>query len=299
MALIPQFFLDTVAAIGQLAGGSAVQWTASGFLYGEYEETNEQGKRYRMYLVTNRHVLDGQAAIVLRFSSEDAALAPTINLVLTDPSGKPIYALHPDPEIDVAVLPMNVALLQIPGTKFSFFQSDEHILERAAAVAQGVIEGDGAYVLGFPMGQVGGERNYVIVRQGVLARVRDWLSGASKEFLVDVTVFPGNSGGPVVSRPEVTSIQGTQPSLRAMLIGVVKAYVPYRDVAISRQTGRERIVFEENSGLTAVVPFDYVREVVRLHMSSTSAPAPAVSTPDASPETVGPAGPVIMTASLE
>ena len=299
MALIPPFFLDTVAAIGQVAGGGSIEWTASGFLYGEYMETNAQGKQYRIYLVTNRHVLDGAKAIVVRFSSQDSALAPAINLPIIDATGRPVYVLYPDPGVDVAVLPMNVALLQIPGTKFSFFQSDEHVLDRAAAVAQGVIEGDGGYVLGFPMGQVGGERNYVIVRQGVLARVRDWLAGAAKEFLVDVTVFPGNSGGPVVTRPEATAIEGTLPNLKANLIGVVKAYVPYRDVAISRQTGRERIVFEENSGLTAVVPFDYVREAVRLHMSSAAAPAPAVSTPDVPPGQTGPAGPIITGSSPE
>lgn len=297
MALIPPFFLDTVAAIGRLAGDGSVQWTASGFLYGEYEATDGDSKRYRMYLVTNRHVVDGQQAIVVRFSSQDAALAPFINLSIVEPGGSPSYVLHPDPDIDVAVLPMNVALLQLPGTKFSFFQSDAHTLDRAEAVGQGLAEGDGAYVLGFPMGQVGGERNYVIVRQGVLARVRDWLAGGAKEFLVDAPVFPGNSGGPVVTRPEMVSIEGTAPRLRADLIGVVKAYVPYRDVAISSQTGRQRIVFEENSGLTAVVPFDFVREVVRLQMSSNASPAPSVNTPDVPSGETGPSGPIITAAT--
>jgi hypothetical protein len=117
-------------------------------------------------------------------------------------------------------------------------------------------------VLGFPMGNVGVERNYVVVRQGAIARIRDSIAGTVKQFLIDATVFPGNSGGPVVTRPEITSIKGTKPLHEANLIGVVASYLPYQDIAISTQTRRPRIIFEENSGLTSVVPIDRVVEAV-------------------------------------
>lgn len=112
------------------------------------------------------------------------------------------------------------------------------------------------------MGLIGGQRNYVIVRQGTIARIRDYLAGTSTEFLVDATIFPGNSGGPVITRPELTSIQGTKNIQSAYLVGVVQGYLPYDDVAISTQTKRPRVIFEENSGLASVVPMDYVKEVV-------------------------------------
>jgi hypothetical protein len=75
--------------------------------------------------------------------------------------------------------------------------------------------------------------------------------------LIDALVFPGNSGGPVITRPELTSIEGTKRQNNAYLLGVVRAYVPYQDVAISQQTGRPRIAFEENSGLAEVIPMDF------------------------------------------
>jgi hypothetical protein len=279
--------MDTVAAIGRDKGDGSIGWMASGFLYGQFESKEGEISTYQIYLVTNRHVLDGQQSIVVRFGSDGTALAPTIVIRVVDGSGSPTYVLHPDPEIDVAVLPMNVALLQIPGTKFSFFQSDSHTMSRSEALEAELTEGDGAFVLGFPMGQVGGDRNYVIVRHGAIARIRDWLAGASKEFLVDATVFPGNSGGPVVTRPTSTSIQGTKRVAAAHLIGIVKGYVPYSDVAVSAQTGRTRVTFEENSGLSAVVPFDYIEEAVRFHLASKTA-APSVQATQ-TPDSEGPA----------
>jgi len=66
----------------------------------------------------------------------------------------------------------------------------------------------------------------------------------------------------VVLKPEIVSIEGTKTITRAALIGIITSYVPYKDIAISQQTGRIRITFEENSGLAAVLPADYIIEVV-------------------------------------
>ena len=80
------------------------------------------------------------------------------------------------------------------------------------------------FVLGFPMGLVAAARQYVICRTGAIARIRDYLEDKTKDFLVDATVFPGNSGGPVVFCPSALAITGTKPIQRADLIGVVKSY---------------------------------------------------------------------------
>ena len=138
--------------------------------------------------------------------------------------------------------------------------------DRDKANELGFSEGDGIYILGFPMNLVGEGRNYVIAREGSIARIRDALAGTMNEFLVDALVFPGNSGGPVILRPELTSIKGTASQKRSYLIGMVKSYIPYQDVAISRQTKRVRIIFEENSGLASVIPMDFVKELIKKDM---------------------------------
>lgn len=133
----------------------------------------------------------------------------------------------------------------------------------------GVSEGDGVFVLGFPQGNIGTEnRNFAIVRQGCIARVQDWLSKERQNILIDAPVYPGNSGGPVVLKPEPTAIQNTKSNNRASLIGMVESYIPYQDIAISPQTGRPRVVFEENSGLANVIPGDVILETIEGALAS-------------------------------
>src|SRR5208282_3835840 len=98
------------------------------------------------------------------------------------------------------------------------------------------------------------QRNYAIVRPGAIARVSDLIQSAATVFLIDSHVFPGNSGGPVILEPSLLAIQGTKNNNTAYLIGMVSAYIPYTDVAISPQTQRPRVTFEENSGLAEVIP---------------------------------------------
>jgi hypothetical protein len=128
------------------------------------------------------------------------------------------------------------------------------------------------------MNLAGEQRNYVIVRPGAIARVGDLIESASTILLIDSHVFPGNSGGPVVLAPQIAALTGTKRNNRAYLVGMVKAYIPYTDVAISPQTGRPRITFEENSGLAEVVPIHRLNEAIiewKRSQTSSELPAPA------------------------
>jgi S1-C subfamily serine protease len=268
MALIPPFFADCVVAIGvdPLKDGKRT-WVASGFLYGDYVKDNDDGtKQYRIYLATNRHVFENSTSVYLRFNPISNEPAREYALSLLDKNGDKLWFPHPKAEIDVAVIPINIKLLKEHAMQVSYFQSVVNVANVAKLNELGVTEGDFVYTLGFPMGLVGGERNAVIVRSGSIARIRDALVRANQEYLIDAFVFPGNSGGPVVSKPEALAIKGTKSQDAAYLIGIIKSYVSYRDVAVSLQSKRERITFEENSGLAVVHPIDFVQEAIRRYM---------------------------------
>lgn len=267
MALIPPFFADCVVAVGleEQSGGRA--WAASGFLYGHYIGDNQDGtKRYGVYLVTNRHVFQNLPAAYLRFNPEANEPAREYRLPLRDKDGALLWFPHPNDRVDVAVIPIDFQLLREQAMQVSYFRSDEHVANLDKLKEIGVTEGDFVYVLGFPMGLIGGERNTVIVRSGSIARIRDALAGANQEYLVDAFIFPGNSGGPIVSKPEALSIKGTKPQEAAYLIGITRSYVSYRDVAVSMQSKRQRVVFEENSGLAAVHPIDFAQDIIKDHL---------------------------------
>lgn len=267
MALIPPIFLNTVVALGMSSQNGKVNYSATGFIVGYPTGiTGDNGvMTYLLFLVTNRHVfqkfLESKAILRARFNRPVGTGSNVYNIDVTDAFS---WAVHPDENIDVAVCRINHAQLQADGIEYTFFQEDIHALTLDQLLDIDTSEGDGVFVLGFPLGLVGEDRNYTIVRQGIIARVQDWLKGNSRTFLIDASIFPGNSGGPVLLKPEITSIQGTKATSKCSLIGMVSAYVPYSEVAISEQTGRRRMVFEENSGLGIVVPYDLIQETIRI-----------------------------------
>jgi Trypsin-like peptidase domain len=274
MALIPPFFLDAVVAVG-FGADDKPTYQATGFIYGHFtKQTDENQKGYHTYLVTNRHVFEGKTEAFVRFNPESGEPAREYKLDLVDASKKPKWLAHQDSAVDVAVIGIKGQLLRDQGIRFALFRSDDDVLSRSNALEAGLTEGDGVFVLGFPLGLVGEGKNFVVVRHGVIARIRDCLESDQKDFLIDCSIFPGNSGGPVVSRPEMMTIKGTKTLTRAYLVGVVASYVAYRDVAVSQQTGKPRIIFEENSGLASVVPVDYIEEVINNAVAQKVDPPP-------------------------
>lgn len=263
MALIPPGFLDCVCALG-INNGEQFFTTATGFLVGRFAEKKGEQMFYRVYLATNRHVFHGQKTLWARFNPPVGNPGRIYDMKLVDDFGNPLWTSHPNPEVDVAVIPINVTLLEEHGIQYKYFQLDQNVMTRATAEKEGLSEGDGIFVLGFPMGISGQSRNYVVVRQGVLARVRDWIQVGEGTLLIDSMVLPGNSGGPVLTRPEINKITGTQAISRSALIGIVSGYIPYTDEAVSKQTGKTRVAFEENSGLAVVVTSDKILETVEI-----------------------------------
>ncbi len=273
MALFPPIYLDCVVAIGTSDQRGQTSWFASGFLMGRFiKKVSDTISLCRVFLVTNRHVLKDKKRVTLRFNPKTNAPATELNLELFDPSGRPLCYFPSKPEADVGVITIDANTLDQLGMQFDYFVDKYQVANKSKLSQLGITEGDFVYVLGFPLGLVGIARSYVIARVGVIARIRDLIAGHADEFLIDTPVFPGNSGGPVISKPEVLGVRGTTPVNDSLLIGVVESYVTYEDTAWSLQTQSPRITFIENSGLTNVVPIDFVEEAIELQFKDYPAP---------------------------
>ena len=152
--------------------------------------------------------------------------------------------------------------LRAEGVRFSYFREDVDAVDLAYCRTAGVSEGDSILVLGFPMGDVGEPENFVVVRHGSIARVRDTLLGRSNDLVLDALVFPGNSGGPVVTQPSAVVAELSGPTLGFQLIGVVKSYTAYSGRVRARPNDRATIVIEQNSGLAQAHPVDFIRSAL-------------------------------------
>lgn len=256
MSLIPPQFLDAVVAIG-ITSGKDRDWIGTGFFYG----IPAGGNQYTVFLITNRHVLDGLRLAWIRLNSQADNSTKEYRLDVLFKNGRPMWVGHPDPDVDIAALWINAGFLQRDRRRFSFFMEDQNVLDGITLQKSSIAEGDGVFLLGYPMGLVGAN-HYVICRSGSIARIKDVKEGTGRKILLDGMVFPGNSGGPVVLRPTMHAIAGTKAHKSADLLGIVTSYVPYKDVAYSAQTKRPKVIFEENSGLSVIHPSQLIIETV-------------------------------------
>lgn len=182
MALIPPQYLNSVISIEvdakDTTGEPVKRSIATGFLIAiPTGKSNEKGTLYNVSIVTNRHVFEDPKTkrklekVFLRFNTVDGE-GHYFETSLLKPDGSTLWFKHNDDLVDIAIIPINTtALDSAKVTYYPFHQGDLFFAKDFAE--KNITIGDGLYVLGFPMSISGKTRNYVIARQGIIARVDD------------------------------------------------------------------------------------------------------------------------------
>lgn len=194
MALLHPTFLDSVVAIGSCTSEEKRNWCATGFAYGFFVGMGADGRTPQdaAFLVTNRHVKEGiQGDIVIRCNPKEGGTGADVALSARDAEGQLRWTAHPDEDVDVAVLPLDLDFLRTRGMQITHISEIAHAADLQRLNAIGASEGGGIYVLGFPIPvfSVSERFNSAIVRQGVIARIQDTLRREVKDFIVDASVF--------------------------------------------------------------------------------------------------------------
>lgn len=270
MALIPPHYLNSVVSIEvegkDEKGESKIISIATGFLVGKaIGKSNDKGPLYRLFLITNRHVFYDKKTdrflkdVFFRFNTLDnKSHYFRVNLLKNDKT--PLWLTHPNNKVDLAVLPINGRVINDAKIEYYFFCDTDLIFAREFK-EKNITTGDGLFILGFPLSISGRAKNFVIVRQGIIARVDEEVLEEGF-YYIDAAAYPGNSGGPVIHKPEVVAITGTNSNSSAGLVGVVSTGETYSDVAVSKQTGEAKIIFTEQTGLVRVIPAELIFEIV-------------------------------------
>ena len=263
MALLNKNHIKSLVAVGtKKADGSFVCDSTSfliGFLF--KDSTKPEERLYRTFLVTNRHVFDGRNIVSLRFNTDDGK-QKIFDQPLKLPDGNLLWLAHPDPKIDLAVLSINPTVLKENNIK-PVFISEEMFGYSKDFESIGIAVGDDVYAIGFPMGIAGEEQNYPCVKAGLISRIDQEIIKNRKAFIIDSSIFPGNSGGPVILKPTMVSLSDSKPVGKPLLLGVISGYIPYSEQLYTHQTIPPTVVSQtrENSGLSFCVPMDFVKEI--------------------------------------
>ena len=282
MALINQAFVQSAVKVRSATGKVA----GTGFGYARpdmYNSSNpalhtaEDDEPWRIWLVTCAHVIDDIEAsgdksphrvhVEINEEGAEGRLSSIIYPIghywtrhkkwiercsTLGPIGKRRYTLE-DAAVDVAVTTLPTKEERFRQLDWWGFPPKTHMTKTLLApedsMNQPLSEGDGVFVIGFPLGFHEDVKNWPIVRQGVLAQIQSYLRGSARIFLIDGSVFGGNSGGPVVTKPESTYIKGTPRFMSNALVGMVSGC-------------RVNPSNSENAHLGIVIPVDTINETI-------------------------------------
>jgi hypothetical protein len=253
---LPSELLKTIVLIVQEGvderGNSTLSPIGSGFLFSQKSIS---------FMLTAKHVVFDNTGreregvqIVFNSKTLDTVSRPTRFLKETLDAE---WVTHPIPNIDLAVIPFcydrqSDDIRTFPGTLFEDFDR--------------IRVGDDIFFPGFPLPSYLGldirRRVDPVIRGGIVGLKRD-----DGTFLIDANVFPGNSGSPVFFRPSPFGLDYEKGAIVAgggrqlRFLGIITDYISYTDYAVSPQTGRVRVAFEENSGLGIVCSNRYMTEI--------------------------------------
>jgi S1-C subfamily serine protease len=171
--------------------GDGTRTVGTGFLI---SETTPDGKAH-VILVTANHVFDkmpkANARIGYRFANADGSWSYSPqSLKIRDGQGHPLWTHHPSRDVAAIAIsaPEAFAKAAIPET---YLAADDTFSKYQVGA------GDQMMTLGFPRGLAANAAGFPILRAGRVASYPIAPAKIFPTFLLDFSVFPGNSGGPV------------------------------------------------------------------------------------------------------
>lgn len=163
------------------------------------------------------------------------------------------WIFHERDDIDIAIIPFGLDPEK---------DDVKSIPDKLFLTADSLFELYDIFFLSYQPGIEPRQRLSPVMRIGTISLIND-----DQTFYVDAAAFPGNSGSPVFVKPSAIRFDeggikiGSDP-LGGKFVGVVGEYLPYREVAVSVQTRRPRVIFEENTGLSKVWSVTLINQIL-------------------------------------
>ena len=180
-------------------------------------------------IISNRHVVEGvkESLFVFTLAENDRPLSAHINFKLLYNTVNWIF--HPDPQVDLAALPI-LPILNIMHQKkmkpYLAYLNFSHIPSETDF--SGICQLDDVIMIGYPSMLRDEANNQPIFRKGSIATNPNKGFNGNREFLIDMAVYGGSSGSPVLLASDGPYVNRTSNSfvsngVRLNLLGVNKA----------------------------------------------------------------------------
>lgn len=153
-------------------------------------------------LITNKHVVKGMEKGTFRITASDEEGQPAYEKhepVSWEEDFSKRWIFHPDPNVDLCVLPIAGLLdvvIQQGYEPFFRYLSSTMIPKQADLKSLDAIEN--IVMIGYPTGLWDSVNNMPIVRRGITATPVYLNYEGKREFVIDAACFPGSSGSPVL-----------------------------------------------------------------------------------------------------
>jgi Trypsin-like peptidase domain len=231
-------------------------------------------------IITNRHVVAGMTKIAMKWTRRTSANEPdhgNIVDVALDLQLQPRIILHPDPEVDLAVILVLDLLTKYQTDSMPIFAvgAEENLIASSDELKKFQLLED-ILVVGYPDDVSDTANNIPFFRRGVTATPVYMKFNGKKQFMIDAAIYHGSSGSPVflynvgawIDENNMTQL-GTRVSLLGIIWGVFETSTEGDLRVIPAPTQLTTKVFSNiPHNLGACVPsyciLDFEPEMVRL-----------------------------------
>lgn len=176
-------------------------------------------------IITNRHVVDASLATRLTFSTQKDGVPQKEMVSIQVPTSIYKWYSHEDPNVDLSYLPILPIIDQLKrqGKEIYFIPYARDFIPTAEELTS-VTQLDDVAMIGYPNGLWDVVNNQPIFRKGSLATRPNKNYMGRREFLIDMPVYGGSSGSPILLINDTPffdrATQKLDPHNRIRLLGV-------------------------------------------------------------------------------
>lgn len=258
MSTVQEQLLYTTLRIECINENDQIFSIGTGFLIKRPIEHNQ----FKIYLVSNKHVLCNAQSIAVTFTTQKNGLpnfGQSIRLPIKDT--KQHIVGHPNPNVDIAVFDCTGLFLLFRDSLY-FKLVDYEMLASFKEPELGIAEN--VLFVGYPDNRYDVKNNLPLIRTGLISSYPRCDFNGDPVFIIDAQVFPGSSGSPVYIDLTFENMKNGHIVIgqRALkLLGIVSATMIRNNQLKSIDTAT-RLVAEEVLGLGIVYKATAIKELI-------------------------------------